>query len=90
MLPYYLPFRALTVQGAPNLLVAGKTMAQSFYANAATRLHPEEWASGLAAGAAAALMRQRGWTSAQALEGIEEVRAAVVAQGGVLNWTLPA
>jgi hypothetical protein len=90
VLPYYLPFRALTVQGAPNVLVAGKAMAQSFFANAATRLHPEEWASGLAAGAAAALMRQRGWTSAQALEGIAEVRAAVVAQGGVLNWTLPA
>ena len=26
-----------------NLLVAGKTMAQSFLANYATRLHPIEW-----------------------------------------------
>ena len=54
--PYYIPFRALTNGGASNLLVAGKTMAQSFSANAATRLHPIEWASGVAAGAAAALM----------------------------------
>ena len=28
VLPYYLPFRALTVQESPNLLVAGKTMSQ--------------------------------------------------------------
>jgi hypothetical protein len=77
--PYYIPFRALTSGGAKNLLVAGKTMAASFSANSATRLHPEEWstgphtlspavefdviadirhflASGVAAGAAAALL----------------------------------
>lgn len=35
--PYYIPFRALTVATAPNLLVAGKSMAQTFMANAATR-----------------------------------------------------
>ena len=29
-IPYYIPFRALTVAGAPNLLVAGKSMATSF------------------------------------------------------------
>lgn len=54
--PYYLPFRALTSEESENLLCAGKTMAQSFLANAATRLHPTEWASGTAAGAAAYLM----------------------------------
>ena len=51
--PYYLPFRAITFEGMDNLLVAGKSMAQSFLANAATRLHPIEWSSGAAAGAAA-------------------------------------
>jgi len=31
-------------------------MAQSFLANAATRLHPTEWSTGVAAGAAAVTM----------------------------------
>jgi hypothetical protein len=35
--PYYIPLRALLVGGAPNLLVAGKTMSQSFHANSNTR-----------------------------------------------------
>jgi hypothetical protein len=54
--PYYIPFRALTNRNADNLLVAGKTMATTFSANSATRLHPEEWSSGVAAGAAATLL----------------------------------
>ena len=58
--PFYLPFRALTHEGSANLLVAGKLMATSFFANAATRLHPSEWSSGIAAGGAAVLMHQRG------------------------------
>ena len=33
-----------------------KTMAQSFLANAGTRLHPSEYASGVAAGAAAVML----------------------------------
>lgn len=54
--PYYIPFRALTSRDMGNLLIAGKGMAQSFLANAATRLHPSEWSSGVAAGAAAVFM----------------------------------
>jgi FAD dependent oxidoreductase len=54
--PYYIPFRALTNVSTENLLVAGKTMSASFLANAATRLQPEEFASGQAAGAAASYM----------------------------------
>ena len=49
--PYFVPFRALTSDEVPNLLLAGKTMAQTFLANAATRFHPVEWATGAAAGA---------------------------------------
>ena len=52
--PFYIPFRALTHETLGNLLVAGKTMAQSFMANSATRLHPIEWATGTAAGTIAA------------------------------------
>jgi hypothetical protein len=63
--PYYVPFRSLTVKSAPNMLVAGKSMAQTFLANAATRLHPTEFTSGCAAGAAAALMSAHGWTSTE-------------------------
>jgi hypothetical protein len=63
VMPYYIPFRALTVDQAGNLLVSGKSMAQSFLANAGTRLHPEEWSSGVAAGAAAVLMVEKGWKS---------------------------
>jgi hypothetical protein len=54
--PFYIPFRALTHQDASNLLLAGKTMSQTFYANSASRLHPAEWSSGVAAGAAASLI----------------------------------
>ena len=65
ILPYYIPFRALTSIDTPNLLVSGKTMAQTFLANAATRLHPSEWTSGVAAGVAAALMVQNSWPNTQ-------------------------
>lgn len=57
--PYSIPFRALTSIDMPNVLVAGKTMAQSYAANSATRLHPVEWSSGAAAGAAAVLMSEQ-------------------------------
>ena len=54
--PYYIPFRALTNRDVKNLLVAGKTMAQTFLTNASTRVHPGEMASGTAAGMAASFM----------------------------------
>ncbi len=53
---FYIPYRSLTNETYENLLVAGKTMAQSYFVNAATRLHPTEFASGTAAGVAAAFM----------------------------------
>lgn len=54
--PFFFPFRALTVSDAPNMLVAGKSLSQSFLTSSVTRLHPNEWASGTAAGVAAAMM----------------------------------
>ena len=75
VLPYYIPFRALTVDGAPNMLVAGKLMATSFFANAAMRLHPEEWVTGEAAGVAAALMVSNKWaTTLEALGNVAIVQ----------------
>jgi hypothetical protein len=88
--PYFIPFRALMVEGAPNLLAAGKCMAESFRANANTRLHPSEWTSGVAAGGAAALMVRKQWRSTEdALANIQEVRAFLnsSAVGTPLNWT---
>jgi hypothetical protein len=88
-LPFCIPFRALTHRELGNLLVAGKTMAQSFLANSATRLHPIEWSSGTAAGVAAAHMAKTGKTSRQALEAIGEVQE-LVRQKTPIDWTLPA
>jgi hypothetical protein len=76
-LPYYLPWRAMTHSDSPNLVLAGKTMAQSFYANAITRLHPSEWSSGAAAGAGAALMAARAWSTSDVLANIADLQALV-------------
>ncbi|MBM4012455.1 MAG: FAD-dependent oxidoreductase [Planctomycetes bacterium] len=65
-LPFCIPFRALTHRDLGNLLVVGKTMAQSFLANSATRLHPIEWSTGTAGGVAAAHMARTGRTSREA------------------------
>ncbi len=86
-LPFCIPFRALTNEGCPNLLVAGKTMAQSFLANSATRLHPIEWSTGTAAGVAASAMARNGWTSREAFDHIPEVQALVREQTPI-DWTI--
>ncbi|BBO33875.1 FAD-dependent oxidoreductase [Lacipirellula parvula] len=87
-LPFYIPFRSLTNDRVENMLVAGKTMAQSFLANSATRLHPTEWSTGTAAGVAAAYMAKTGKTSRQALESIDEVQK-LVAEKTPIDWTIP-
>ncbi|QDU88803.1 FAD dependent oxidoreductase [Pirellulimonas nuda] len=76
-LPFYIPLRSLTNDGRGNLLVAGKTMAQTFLANSATRLHPIEWSSGCAAGVAAAMMAEHGWSSREAVAKAERVQLRV-------------
>jgi uncharacterized lipoprotein YddW (UPF0748 family) len=87
--PYYVPFRALTVKSAPNLLVAGKSMAQTFLANAATRLHPTEFTSGCAAGAAAALMSTNKWTSTDMYHKVRSLQDILAGEhvGSPLTWT---
>lgn len=87
-LPFYIPLRALTNRKVSNLLVAGKTMAQTFLANSATRLHPIEWSSGTAAGVTAAYMARTNKTSRDALNSIEEVRS-LVAEQTPTDWVLP-
>ncbi|MFM8282504.1 MAG: FAD-dependent oxidoreductase, partial [Planctomycetaceae bacterium] len=87
-LPFSIPFRALTHRDLSNLLVAGKTMAQSFLANSATRLHPIEWSTGTACGIAAAEMAKTGRTSAALLADITALQA-LVKQKTPIDWTLP-
>jgi hypothetical protein len=86
-LPFFIPFRALTNRDVNNLLVAGKTMAQSFLANAATRLQPIEWSSGTAAGAAAAHMARWGLSSRAALDAIADIQTVVKARTPI-DWTI--
>jgi hypothetical protein len=87
-LPFSIPFRALTHRDLSNLLVAGKTMAQSFLANSATRLHPIEWSSGTACGIAAAEMARTGRTSTQLLADVAALQA-LVKEKTPIDWTLP-
>lgn len=85
-LPFYIPFRALTNADYGNLLVAGKTMAQTFMANSATRLHPIEWSTGAAAGAAAAYLSQNDMTTGEGLEDIQEIQETV-SRHTPIDWT---
>jgi hypothetical protein len=87
-LPFCIPFRALTHRELENLLVVGKTMAQSFLANSATRLHPIEWSTGTAGGVAAAHMARTGRTSREALAAITEIQSEIRHKTPI-EWTLP-
>ena len=93
--PYFVPFRALTSAEVPNLLVCGKTMAQDFAANAATRLHPVEWATGAAAGVAAVLLASHVGSNGAPLttadvfkssELLESLRNAIAQDHAPLEW----
>ena len=86
-LPFFIPFRSLTHERMTNFLVAGKTMAQSYLSNAATRLHPIEWSTGTAAGVAAASMSRHGWTARQAFERINELQPLIEAKTPI-RWTI--
>lgn len=85
--PFAIPFRSLTNQDYDNMLVAGKTMAQTFMANSATRLHPIEWSTGTAAGVIAADMVETSRTAHQIYDNIESLQAKVK-QVTPIDWTI--
>lgn len=87
--PFYIPLRALLVGNTTNLLVAGKLLSQTFHANGATRLHPAEWSTGVAAGGTAVLMARQGWTTSEAAERYADVQAFLNSSfvGQPLEWT---
>lgn len=87
-LPFYIPLRALTNRDIANLVVAGKTMAQSFVANSATRLQPIEFASGVGAGAAAATMVAEGIAdTAQVVRRYAAVQT-IAKRYAPIDWTI--
>ena len=86
--PYYIPFRALTVANVSNLLVAGKSMATSFFTNSVNRLHPNEWASGTAAGAAAAMMSALDLSSEQMVVNVSMLQDRLRLLGVPLKFNL--
>jgi hypothetical protein len=55
-LAFYVPFRSLTNRSTANMLVGGKSIAQSLKSGAGTRLQPGEASTGTAAGVSAAYM----------------------------------
>ncbi|KAL9643031.1 hypothetical protein ABK040_010722 [Willaertia magna] len=87
-LPFFIPFRAMTNRDIPNLLVTGKTLAQSFLTNAATRLHPVEWSSGTATGVAAAFMvKNQLFNTRDVLKNISSLQKEVE-QYTPIRWTI--
>ncbi|MFM7450108.1 MAG: FAD-dependent oxidoreductase [Leptolyngbyaceae cyanobacterium] len=58
--PGQIPLRAMIPQKIDNLLVAGKSIATSYSAAAAYRVHSFEWSSGAAAGTTADFVLQKG------------------------------
>ncbi len=91
--PFCIPFRALTHRELSNFLVAGKTMAQGFMANSATRVHPIEWSTGTAAGTLAAMMAREGYSASQILERIGDAQRRVTRRTPILwnpdHWSDP-
>ncbi|KAK7109272.1 uncharacterized protein [Littorina saxatilis] len=86
--PFYIPFRSLTNQDVDNLLVAGKTMAVSFMANAAARMHTGEWNTGLAAGLAASIMATENMTSQDMHNNVDTLQSKLSAFT-TLDWNQP-
>ncbi len=58
--PFQIPLRAMIPQQIDNLLVAGKTIATSYIAAAAYRVHSFEWSAGAAAGTTIDFALERG------------------------------
>jgi hypothetical protein len=77
----------------PHAHVPGKTMSQTFHANSATRLHPSEWSTGVAAGGAAVFMLQHGITTTEEVydKWMPELQAYLNSStiGQPLEWTFP-
>lgn len=86
--PYQVPFMALIPSNRTNVLAGGKALGVSHVTNGAYRLHPTEWATGEAAGAAAHACIAWGRTPIQVrgtsyMAGLQRL---VRSQGGQTEW----
>lgn len=88
--PAQVPLRSLVHPGRDGLLAAGKGIAATQVAAAATRVHPAEWAVGEAAGACAVVAIARGVSpgvlAGDAL-GVVQVQRALLERGSPVAWT---
>ncbi len=87
--PFQIPLGALLLPDAANVVAAGKALGVTHITNAATRLHPVEWAVGEAAGVLAALAVTEG-VAPRDFHGdaarVGALRAALRVGGAPLAW----
>lgn len=87
--PAQLPVRCLLHPSRPDLLAAGKGLAATQVAAAATRVHPAEWGTGEAAGVLAALAVRQGRAPGQVVGGAAGtlvLQRALLARGAPVAW----
>jgi hypothetical protein len=85
---YTIPYRAIVPVRPRNLLIASRALSATSEAHGSARVVPTVMALGQAAGVAAALAAQQGWTPAQIADNPARVRAlqgALIAQGAYLG-----
>jgi hypothetical protein len=85
---YGVPFRSLVPVGVDGLLIVGRAAGFSSLAHGSARVIPLGMATGEAAGAAAALAKERGMTFRElsgSRDGIVELRRRLVKQGMMLD-----
>lgn len=83
---YDIPYECLLPKGLSNVLVAGRCFSSSREANGSARVMGPCMAMGQAAGTAAALMKNNGWSDPRAVP-VDELRETLRAQGGVVDGT---
>ena len=90
VLPYYIPLRAMTNRDIDNLIPIGKTMAQSFLVNGATRLHPVEFSVGQAAGVVGAYAIENNLRNVYDMLQEEHLKRiqSIVKQFTPMSWTI--
>ena len=84
--PYEIPLGALIDRDADNLLAVGKAMGTTHITNGAYRLHPTEWATGEAAGAALAWSLDHKISPAKLDQDPEQLQLALVRKGHPVFW----
>lgn len=80
----------MTNRDIDNLFVLGKTMAQSFLVNSATRLHPVEFSMGQAAGVIGAYAVQNNLQNASQMLDEQHLRRvqSLIKQFTPTSWTI--